>query len=149
MIAYIKNFFVSQKTEPLSHTLVKREFRMQLGERMRKDCIVILSDPYYTPISESHINEIYERAGLRNKKYIPDLFDCDNYAMAMTVSVAEHARRSRKTRYQYAFGIVYGDIPTLHAINWFITPEEKVMFMEPQSGEIFHPKGNNIVFLYT
>ena len=149
MIALIRNFFVSQKIEPLSHTLVKREFRMQLGERMRKDCIVKLSDPFYTPISESEVEEMFNKSGLKNKKYVPHLFDCENFAKAFVSVVEEHARRSRKTKYQYAFGIVYGDIPTPHAINWFITPEEKVMFMEPQSGEIFHPKGNNIVFLYT
>ena len=149
MIACIKNFFVSQKTEPLSHTLVKREFRIQLGERIKDTAIIILSDPYYTPISENLVKEIYDRSGMKDKNYIPHLYDCENYAMAMLVSVLEYGRKSYSTKYQYAFGIVYGDIPTPHAINWFITPEEKVMFMEPQSGEIFHPKGNNIVFLYT
>jgi len=149
MINLRKFIPTKQKIEPIDNKRLRRELRTQLKGKLSKKVIIFLVDKYFTPINSQKVIEIYKNSGLLNKKYIPEKFDCDNYAQAFYVAVAESARKNRKLKYPYAFGVVMGNIPMPHAINWFMDEGKKVWFIEPQSGKIFKPKGKNILFLYS
>lgn len=133
----------------LTHEEVRAILKEALRDKIRPHTLIILSDKAYTTIDEESVSKVFKRARLDEKQYRPEVLDCENFAMEMLVQINDFGYGNWKLNYGYAFGIVYGDIPTPHAINWFITPEKKLLFIEPQSGEIFEPKGDNIVFLYT
>ena len=144
-----KRFFTRTNADLVSATHLRRELRAQLNNRMNKEVVIILADQYYTPISIERVAQIYNNSDIKNFKYEPDRFDCDDYSVVLKSKVVKAVKKDRKAIYAYAFGIVFGNIPTPHAINWFMTPERKILFIEPQSGEIFDPIGKNIVFLFS
>ena len=133
----------------LSADDVRVILRDALGSRLNPHVLIILSDEAYTTINRDQVLKAFKISNLGTKEYRPEVFDCDNFAFAMKAVVDEEGRKLWSLSYEYAFGIVYGSIPTPHAINWFITSDLEVLFIEPQSGEIFAPIGENIVFLYT
>lgn len=133
----------------LTHEEVRAILKEALGSILNPQGLIILSDKGYTTIDAQSVSKVFSRSKLSSVSYRPEVHDCEDYAMTMLVEINNFGYNNWKLKYGYAFGIVYGDFPTPHAINWFITPEKEVLFIEPQSGEIFKPTGNNIVFIYT
>lgn len=88
-------------------------------------------------------------SGLRNFQYREEVNDCDDASLLFKSALVKSAGTDWKVKYPYAAGIVFGHIPTPHAINWFITPEKRLKFLEPQSGETFNPKGDKIFFIFS
>lgn len=123
--------------------------KTQLGNRLAKNPIIMLSDENYTTITPAKVGEIYSKSELVKFKYRDDVSDCDDAALLFKSAMVKQAMGDWSVLHPYATGIVYGYIPTPHAINWFITPSKSLLFIEPQSGEIFAPRGKNIFFLYS
>lgn len=146
---WFKNVTYDSSIPTVSDADVRMIFQSQLGTKLHKHVLVILSDATYTTISADKITEIYRKSELRGFKYRNEVQDCDDAALLMKAALVKDVGDSWSVKYPYAAGIVYGHIPTPHAINWFITPEKNILFMEPQSGEIFQPKGTNIFFLFS
>lgn len=149
ILDFFKKIGNSKKNKVISADEVQVILRDALGARLNPHVLIILSDEEYTTITPEEVSRAFKISNLGTKEYRPEVFDCDNFAFALKATVDEEGRKIWSLSYEYAFGIVYGSIPTPHAINWFITPELEVLFVEPQSGEIFKPTGKNIVFLYT
>ena len=148
LLDFIKGITCDSSVPTLTEQEVKMILNAQLSERVSPQLLVILSDSNYTTIFPDKVSEIYNKTGLKTSEYRPDVFDCENFSQVMLGEVMKSSKSDWSVKYQYAFGIVYGYIPTPHAINWFITPDKYLMFLEPQSGEIFKPKGTKIFFIY-
>jgi hypothetical protein len=127
---------------------IKVIFHTQIGDRLSKSPMIILSDENYVTITTERIQRIYNRSGLIEFKYRDEVSDCDDAALLFKSELIKDANNDWSTRSGYAAGIVYGHIPTPHAVNWFITPDKVLMFIEPSTGEIFKPKGKDIFFLF-
>lgn len=146
---WFKNVTYDSSLPVVSDSDVRAIFHSQLGTKLHKHVLIILSDSKYTTISSDKMIDIYRKSELKNFKYRDEVQDCDDAAILMKSALVRDVANSWSIKYPHAAGIVYGHIPTPHAINWFITPEKNILFMEPQSGEIFKPKGNNIFFLFS
>ena len=146
-----KNLFKIKKMENvvMTHREVKHILLTKLEEKLVEHPVIILSDTNYTCINKKDLKKIHRDSGLVRKTYKPEVFDCDDFAVDMKSIMDNAARLTSGIVAPYAHGIVYGNIPTPHAINWFITSNKELLFLEPQSGETFMPKGECLVFLYT
>ena len=149
LIELLKNITFDSSIPSLENKEVRAILQAQLMGKLSSQPLLILSDPNYTTISEQKIRQIYFEADLKNTQYDIDKHDCDDFSVRFKAEVVKAVLSDWGARYTYAAGIVFGYIPTPHAINWFITPEKKLMFFEPQTGEVFSPKGKNIFFLYS
>ncbi len=149
LIEWIKNITSDSSLPSLTQMEVKGIFTQQLSGKLSSSPLVILSDPNYTTITEQKIRQIYYESDLKGTEYNLDKHDCDDFSVRFKAALAKAVTYDWSSKYSYAAGIVFGYIPTPHAINWFITPDKKLMFFEPQTGEVFAPKGKNIFFLYS
>lgn len=149
LIELIKNITFDKSLPSLENSEVRAILQAQLLGKLSSQPLLILSDPFYTTITEQRIRQIYYEADLKNTQYDIDKHDCDDFSVRFKGELAKAVTYDWASKYAYAAGIVFGYIPTPHAINWFITPEKKLMFFEPQTGEVFEPKGKNIFFLFS
>ena len=149
LIELIKSITYDSSLPSLEQNEVRAIFQAQLAGKLSSAPLLILSDPNYTTITEQKIRQIYYESDLKGTEYNIDKHDCDDFSVRFKAALAKAVTYDWSAKYAYAAGIVFGYIPTPHAINWFITPEKKLMFFEPQTGEVFLPKGKNIFFLYS
>lgn len=149
LIELIKNLTFDKSLPSLENKEVRAILQAQLLGKLSSQPLLILSDPFYTTITDQRIRQIYYEADLKNTPYDIDKHDCDDFSVRFKGELAKAVTYDWSSKYSYAAGIVFGSIPTPHAINWFITPEKKLMFFEPQTGEVFEPKGKNIFFLFS
>ena len=149
LIELIKSITYDSSLPSLEQNEVRAIFQAQLAGKLSSAPLLILSDPFYTTITEQKIRQIYYESDLKGTEYNLDKHDCDDFSVRFKAALAKAVTYDWNSKYSYAAGIVFGYIPTPHAINWFITPEKKLMFFEPQTGEVFSPKGKNIFFLYS
>lgn len=86
----------------------------------------------------SIISRAYERSGLRNIKYIPDKFDCDDYAETAKVFVNLENLSIKKNRYSLCFGKIYArkSSSDAHMFNFYINTKGQLRLFEPQTGEL-------------
>lgn len=146
---FFKNITYDSSIPIITQEDVKFIIQKSLGTKLHQNAIIVLADAKYTTISEYKISEIYMDSGLRNFQYREEVNDCDDASLLFKSALVKSAGNDWKVKYPYAAGIVFGNIPTPHAINWFITPEMRLKFIEPQSGEIFNPKGDRIFFIFS
>jgi len=150
MCMWLKNIFSkTEKAEVIPYAEVNQLLRQQLSNRLKSNVIIILSDSKYCLIKSTKVQEIYSKSNLKNLSYEAEKHDCDDYSVLMKAEFVKAVKKDSSARYAYAAGIVYGNIPSPHAINWYIDENRKLWFIEPQNGDIFAPKGKNIVFLYS
>jgi len=68
------------------------------------------------------------------EEYIPELFDCDDYATIFSsLVILTFYTNFKWAKHQLAFGIAWSNI---HAFNLFIDNEERVWVYEPQNNRI-------------
>jgi len=118
---------------------VRQAVTRQLSGRFAKSFSLYLADStYYIPSYEDAV-EIINNSALDRKKWAKDRFDCDDFALVLKSHFAEAAYAEGKRRAAHCFGIVWGEFPTPHAINWMIAGDGGLLFIEPQTDEVFVP----------
>lgn len=148
MFSIIKQLVTGDTSIPtIKSTELKELLVKQLGSHLISN-LIILSDETYSLLSYVTAQKLYAQSGLILKKYQSEKFDCDDFSAVFKAFVADKQRESWEIIYPYAFGLLYGNLPNPHAINWFIDSNKTLHFMEPQTGEIFAPTGK-VFFLYT
>lgn len=96
----------------------------------------IASDRYYEAISEQQAKRIWGNAKLLDYRYRPEVFDCDDFAMAYKSQAAKDAY-AQTALHPYAVGIVLGrDKAVGHAANLFISQQGHLCVIEPQTGAV-------------
>ena len=98
----------------------------------------IADDEYYCP-PMSDAKEVIEESKLDRKKWAGRRFDCDDFAFVLKAHFAEASYAHSERRAAHCFGIIWGHTPDEHAINWVVTDEMKLYFVEPQTDDVCVP----------
>ncbi|WP_019503841.1 lectin MOA-related protein [Pleurocapsa sp. PCC 7319] len=124
--------------------------RQQIGAKLGKNYKFHSPDgKYYCP-SVGYTQKVIQWSSIDRNKWVKERFDCDDFALVLKADFAKAAYSSEKIQAPFCFGIVWGNLPHPHAINWMINDDKKLRFIEPQSDEIYFPKNDqhNIWFMY-
>ncbi len=115
----------------------------RLWNKLESDCDLYFGDDnYYFPEMEDVV-DIVKTSTVDAWKYTSAITDCDDFAFMLKSEFVRDAYKKKARRLSHAAGIVWGDLPGPHAMNWVITsPDLKVWFIEPQSDWIGRPKSN-------
>lgn len=113
------------------------DFRLFLGDNLY----------YLPPVADA--GEIIANSGLSRATYMPETFDCDDYALVLKSHFCEAAYKDFQRRAPHCFGLIWGELPHVHAVNWMINDDYRLRFVEPQNGQIFEPgrEHGNITFM--
>jgi len=142
MIGFLKGVwdalfgYPSFKTVPLSHACVKKK----LGDWCDN---VILTDSEYKAVRWEDIPTLFSKNSLRLLKYRKDEYDCDDYAR--TASATLHILYGN-----VAVGeamVVYDGVGTCHMLNFVVTWDANVVFVEPQLNRIIDDVDFAVVFM--
>ena len=92
---------------------------------------------YFLPSGDDFEN-ILSGANLPPVEEVGEVFDCDEYALAMKAHVSRYARRDGEIDSPICMGIVWGRFSwvdggaTAHACNWALTDRGEFFWIEPQ-----------------
>ena len=124
----------------ISAEKVEKIIRRQLAGKLDDTFELHIADGKYfcPPVREAR--EIIDESALDKKEWVDERFDCDDFAVVLKAHFAEAAYAEGKRRSAHCFGIVWGELPDYHAINWMINADLKLRFVEPQLDTIYRPK---------
>ena len=91
---------------------------------------IAFADEWYYLISKKDFDELMAYDKTDQHKYIPEVYDCDDFAYDLWRNIARH--------YHIALGVIGVELPdgTLHMMNIFFSAEGQVYVIEPQTDEI-------------
>ncbi|MGD9729015.1 MAG: lectin MOA-related protein [Nitrospiraceae bacterium] len=107
---------------------------------------------FYLP-TISEIQLILQSSQLDRHKWISERFDCDDFSYALKGEMSIHAYETSDISYGLCVGMVWGDfdwVTGYHAVNWFISTDNQLQFIEPQTDTIYagsHCIGNISLFV--
>jgi len=134
----------------ISGSEVDKVLKDQLKGKLASGCKIHYADATYflTPLSEAR--RIIHQSFVDAQKWTQEKFDCDDFALVLKADFAIDGYKNGERRAAYCMGIVWGQLPGPHAINWIITEDLKVRFIEPQNDQIFDPRPSDkgIWFIY-
>lgn len=115
----------------------------ELGKKMARSCGIFIADNrYYCPPIED-AKEIITASDIHRRSFVAETFDCDDFAIALKAHFAEAGYKNGRRRAAHAFGVVWGSLPTTHALNWMINDDLKLRLIEPQANKIFLPRSTD------
>lgn len=91
---------------------------------------------YRVTDQNSMVNVILAQDWVHRLQYIPEYFDCDDFALAFKVLTA-------KLTFEVVVGLVY-DWSSMHAYNIAVFPTGNIMLIEPQTASIFNISQRNL-----
>lgn len=124
--------------------LIAQELDGKLEENF---CLYMADIRYYLPPKENadaiiHGSKIREMTdsvdNVRGER-----FDCDDFALLLKARFSYAAYRDRTyPNFAYCFGIVWGLLPSPfgHSLNWYISADRELWFVEPQKHKSFKPR---------
>jgi hypothetical protein len=124
----------------LSADKIRQLITKQLEGKFDKSIMIYLADSEYYCAPLDDIKEVISNSRLDKNTWVAERFDCDDFAHVLKAHFCESAYSDGKRRTAHAFGVVWGNLPDPHAINWVVTSDMKLRFVEPQSDEIFIPR---------
>jgi hypothetical protein len=115
----------------------------QLGPKLARNFGFYIADASYycTPLADAR--EIIQASKVDRKTWTAEKFDCDDFAHVLKAHFAEAAYKDGARRKAHCFGVVWGSLPGPHAINWIVTSDRKLRFVEPQNDRIFFPRATD------
>jgi len=120
---------------------LRRIIADQLGPKLNRSIGLYIADSEYFCTPEEDAREIIAQSTLDRKTWVEERFDCDDFAHVLKAHFAEAAYKDGKRRAAHCFGVVWGMLPGPHAINWMVNSDGVLRFVEPQTDEIFLPRG--------
>ena len=124
----------------LSAKQVKEELRKQLAGKLSGSVKIYLPDQLYYCPDLAYTEELIENSMLDKKRWIAEMFDCDDFSWVLKSEFVLDAYRAGIRRAPHCFGIVHGLLPSPHAINWVLNSDGIVRFVEAQTDDIFLPR---------
>ncbi len=124
--------------------LISQELVGKLEENF---CLHMADVKYYLPpkkdadeiIKGSKIKEMTDSVGnIRGER-----FDCDDFSLLLKARFSYATYRDNKNpNFPHCFGIVWGMLPFPfpHSLNWYVTADKELWFVEPQTHESFKPR---------
>ena len=130
---------------------VEKIIKQQLKNHLQSNCSIYLADKKYFCPKLRDVKTIINTTNVDQRIWIQERFDCDDFAFLLKAEFVKDAYRQGDRRAAHCFGIVWGSLPGLHAINWVINNDLKLRFVEPQNDSVYFPKetDKNIFFMLT
>jgi len=124
----------------LTSSDLRRKVTLALSGKLRHDFNFHIPDSeyYLTPMED--VKRLVERDKIDRREYASEVGDCDDFAFLLKAAFIRHAWDEGKRRAPHSVGIIWGMLPHGHAINWVLTRQEGLYFIEPQTDEIFKPR---------
>lgn len=94
---------------------------------------------YYLP-PMADVDRVLAESAVNRKRWVEERFDCDDFAKVLAADFARDAYKDGTRRSAYCMGVVWGQLPGPHAINWVITDDKRLHFIEPQNDQVFKPR---------
>jgi hypothetical protein len=147
--------FIRSKTDAGKNIISRDQLRKLVSERLKgklgkKFCLHMADVNYYLPpkkdidkiINGSKMKETSKLAGnVRGER-----FDCDDFALLLKARFSYAAYRDKKyPNIPHCFGIVWGllPFPFPHSLNWYVTDDHQLWFVEPQRHHSFKPRARD------
>ncbi len=122
---------------------VRKALIEQLAGKFSMSNKIYLPDlEYYCP-SISYTKKVLLESTIDARKFIAEVHDCDDFAIMVKADFVTDAYRNGARRAPHAFGIVWGLLPSPHAINFVLNSDGVVRFVESQTDSIFLPRKND------
>lgn len=118
----------------------------QLGGKLRDDskggCTFLLGDAKYFCPGDALVRKVLAATRINQRDWIAERHDCEDFAFLLKGAFIREAYGKDKGYRKAAncFGMVWGNLPGPHAINWYINKNMKLYFVEPQHDTIFEPR---------
>jgi len=143
LLDWIWDFF--RKPKPVPIPTPQTLSGVELGQILKPYCSNLwLSDATYSTIDKKALEEFLQINPANERKYVGELWDCDNFALELHASVS---RMFADEGLNGAFGEVWGNRAsddTGHAWNFFIDESKTLWYVEPQTDEVFAPSHETI-----
>lgn len=104
--------------------------------------IYLADNTYYCP-SVYETSQILQRTAVDKRTWTENRFDCDDFAYVLKGEFSKAAYENKNRKLAYCVGIVWGNLPGPHAINWVINDDKRLRFIEPQRDTIYFPGVND------
>jgi len=119
---------------------VKAKLKEQLASKFSRDAKIYLPDTIYYCPSVAYTKKVLAESSSDKRLWVEEVFDCDDHALVLKADFAIDAYRNGTRRAPHAFGIVWGQLPGPHAINFVLNDDGIVRFVEPQNDLVFLPR---------
>lgn len=133
----------------VSNEEVRRILASVLNGKLAEDFRLFLGDNsyYLQPLADART--VITNSGLSRAEYMPETFDCDDFAIVLKSHFCEAAYKDFERRPPHCMGLIWGELPHVHAINWMINDDYRFRLIEPQTGEVFElkPEHRNVTFM--
>lgn len=99
-----------------------------------------ISDDEFKTIDTENLKDFLKTNPVDGRRYITEAHDCDDYSYELMGDVSDWNPAG-------AFGIVWGNRAAdgaPHAWNFYVDSNNQIMYVEPQTDEIFFPTIENI-----
>ena len=130
----LKETLKNKKQQPS----LKRLVRKQTGAASSR---IFISDRHIDLCTDEEIRAFLEKDNTDRKKYIPELFDCEQFSFLLFCNAKEYFAKKGKN---CAFGIIW---TSNHALCLFVNQEMEIKYIEPQSDQIVsvHSKARLVI----
>ncbi len=119
--------------------MIRRALRACLWPRIYR--IELADELYYCP-SLRVARGIAREAKVDRRRYMEEIFDCDDFAHLLKGAFIEDVYDSGKRSVPYAMGILWGNTPA-HAMNFAVVSDGRdfaLKVIEPQKSSFYEPK---------
>lgn len=118
-----------------------RLIRTTLAAKLTPTALLRFGDnSYYLP-SRRELALILRESQADRKQHMLERYDCDDFAYAVKGEMTAHAYDVGELRYGLCVGLAWGRFDWMtvagQAVNWAITCDEAMWFIEPQTDDIF------------
>ncbi len=134
----------------LSDAQLRRVLNDQLGSYFDSGKKIYLADSSYFCPTEKVAQEIINDSKVDQRRYISEIFDCDDFAHLLKAAFIEDAYVGGRRTKPYAMGIIWGSKPA-HAMNFLVISDGAsftVKVVEPQNGKMFNPSARKLDEIY-
>ena len=111
----------------------------------------ISDEKYYCP-SLDDVDIIIQQYADERPDYTNEVYDCDDFALALKYFFIKHAYKNGKRRAPHCMGMIWGEVlgEGQHAVNFVIDNDLKLSLIDPQKDEILIPDETDreITFIY-
>ncbi len=133
------------------------EIKQKLKNKIQSLDQIWLMDSIYEKLSLSNLKLVVKTCSVKGFKFIPDVWDCDNYALQLHARVRQlqydlikaFPKPGRQYPWSFCEGVGIHNTQGVHAVNMALTSDAGIQYIEPQTdsiksvfnGKIFFVKG--------
>ena len=141
---YTTNLDEIDKDAPtLSAETLTQIVRTDLGPYLSPSCHFHIADSFYHAPAMTMAQKIIADAKVDHETWTYQKFDCDDFAHMLKAAFIKAAYTDTYRRFPMACGILWGDTPAPHALNFVVvgySPVNMRLFIvEPQRGSFYLP----------